>query len=262
MLDLLKVAVCALKALTVSMQLSQSPSVAAEKIKVGLELMPPLIISGSEGHTVTLLRRIEEVTGLSFEIAVMPYNRAKAQLANGNIDLMGHTPYSVEERQFYNYALELDWHLPTQVDLYWTHPESHDENFSKLNRIGTQRGNGNFLAARYQLEPDRFFEADLPQLVKMLVRNRLDGIIFERASTMSTIRTLDADGIHYRQLDKRIAIGLAVRKSDDGALLKQRLDRAIQEVDVASVYQSYLRYRRLPQRGTVKLKENGAFLSP
>ncbi len=90
----------------------------SETIQVGLEPLPPLIVSKTEGLTVQMLKKIEGISDLKFNIKIMPYNRAKKFLKDGQISLMGHTPHRQETKEFYTYGKELNWSVPTMIDIY------------------------------------------------------------------------------------------------------------------------------------------------
>ncbi len=88
----------------------------AENILVGLEPFPPLITEDKKGLSVELLRAVEKISDLRFKIKIMRYDLAKFRLKKGKRHLIGHTPYKVEVKEFYEYAQELDWSINAIVD--------------------------------------------------------------------------------------------------------------------------------------------------
>ena len=67
-----------------------------EEIKVGVEPFPPLINENGTGYAIDMLKEIEKQSDLKFQISFMPYNRAKSELKNGSVDLIGLTPQGKE----------------------------------------------------------------------------------------------------------------------------------------------------------------------
>lgn len=228
-----------------------SPFAFAEDVSVGLEPFPPLIIDESQGYTIQLLKEVEKVSDLKFDIKIMPYNRAKLQLKNGDIELMGHTPKDQETKDFYNYAQELDWSIPDIVDIYAVDQKNLADNVYKgLPKIGTPKGNAEFLSEILEVPLKNFYTANLDNLAKMLETGRIDAIMFERASTQSTITKNKISGIHYRKLFV-VDASLGVSKSAAGTSLKKKLDAAIKKVDQKSLFKDYMKYLNLPDEGVV-----------
>ena len=222
-----------------------------QTIKVGVEPFPPLITSDLKGYTIEMLHAIEKVSDLKFSIKAMPYNRAKLELEKGEIDLMGHTPKGMEVKEFYDYAQELAWSVPTRMDFYSKF--SQRLNYPKTYRLGTPRGNAAFTAGVLSLPVSQFYETTLENLLKMLNKDRRDVqlVVFERASTMSTIRKLDIKGIYYKNVGLGVRAGLAVAKSKKGDELKKVLEKYISRIDQKQIFQDYYNYINLPDEGTV-----------
>ncbi len=95
-----------------------SSLISAETIKVGFEPFPPFIIDKDTGYTIKLLKEVEAISDLKFEIIIMSYARAKRWLGTGEVDIIGHTPYQVETDAFYKFAQELNFTITTVSDLY------------------------------------------------------------------------------------------------------------------------------------------------
>ncbi|MCP4024057.1 MAG: hypothetical protein GY729_19605, partial [Desulfobacteraceae bacterium] len=122
----------------------------AREINVGLELFPPLISEDGKGLSIDLLRAVENISDLEFKIVIVPYNRAKKELETGKRELIGHTPTGLETKDFYKYAQELTWFIPSVLDIYaMTETNLDQQRFAKLKRIGTPHGNEHFFSALY-----------------------------------------------------------------------------------------------------------------
>ena len=227
----------------------------AEEIRVGLEPFPPLIISEKKGCTIAMLRSIEKISDLKFQIILMTYSRAKLQLKAGRIDLMGHTPYKQENREFYTYALELKWTINTKSDLYAINKKYLNPKNIKKNKLGVPFGNKRFHSEITGIPLEKFTEGFLENLLKMLKLGRIDAFTFERASTMSSIGKLNISNVNYRQLPPVIIpASLAVRNDQKGKQLKKKLDTLIKKLNKQRIFKNYLKFINLPGRGVVLLK--------
>ncbi len=230
-------------------------SVFAEEIKVGLEPFPPLIIDEKTGYTVAMLRSIEKISDLKFSIWIMTYSRAKLQLESGHIDLMGHTPYKQESKEFYTYAQELKWTINTKSDLYAILKKNLNPKNIGKKRLGVPFGNKEFHSEITGIPLGKFKEGLLENLLKMLRLGRIDAFTFERASTMSSIRKLNIPNVNYRQLPPEIIpTSMAVRKDQKGKQLKKKLDILIDKLDQQQIFKDYLKFINLPDKGVVPLK--------
>lgn len=212
----------------------------AETIEVRLEPFPPLVTESGGGLTVALLNRVAARSELDFNIEIVPYSRAKYQLRNGQADLIGHTPVGYESDEFYDYAQELDWKLPTAADVFamepvWLDLPGGNPDFY----VGAPLGNAEFFSEITGVPLDRFVESTLPNLVQMLARGRIQALIFERASTRSYIWEARLEGVHYRMIN-RIDAGLAVRQGPAGDRLRARLEALIREVNTRELLADYL----------------------
>lgn len=240
--------------LTMCLLLGYSPVLQCSEIKVALEPLPPFVKHNKSGLTIDLLKAVEQHTDLTFNIYVLPYNRAKRYLKAGNIELMGHTPYGVETQEFYSYAIELDWFIKTTTDIYSMDAKNlADDVYKTLLRVGTPRGNEAFFSELYNIPINQFVHhGDLENLLRMLKGGRLDLFMFERSSTMHVIKSLKLKGIQYRKIDA-IPIGLAVRKDLKGFKLKKQLESAFKKVDQEAIFSSFVKYNDLPDKGEVSL---------
>lgn len=226
-------------------------SVSAEIIKVCVEPFPPLINENGTGYSITLLKEIEKITDLSFDIIVVPYSRAKRQLENNEADLIGHTPHGKETREFYVYAQELDWSLPTISDIYAMKQEIvNREPLSSINVIGTPRGNKEFFSEFMAIPMEKFYEGKLDNLLKMMNDNRIEAFIFERASTIETLKKLKIEGVYYKKIDT-IGASFAMRNDTHGQILKEKMDNTIKKLNIKHIYKNYDVYTNLPAKGMV-----------
>lgn len=228
-----------------------SQDLPAQTIKVGLEPFPPLVTSDLKGYTIDMLRAIEETSDLKFDIKIMPYNRAKLELEKSDIDLMGHTPKGMEVKEFYDIAQELNWSIPTRMDYYSKYRRrlKHPKRY----KIGTPRGNAAFTSEVLSLPINRFYETKLENLLRMLINDRSDVqlVVFERATTMSTIRHLKLQGIYYKNVGLGVHAGLAVAKTKNGDNLKYMLEKYIAIIDLNKIFQDFYYYVNLPAEGKV-----------
>ena len=227
----------------------------AEIINVGLEPFPPLITKDGKGYSVDMLRAVEKISDLTFNITVMPYNRAKHELKKGRVDLIGHTPHQLETKEFYTYAQELEWGIIVPVDIYSMNEANLDPKiFRTLKRIGTPRGNEGFFSQLYGIPIKQFHTGTIESLLRMMKKGRSDLFLFERASTMSRIQKLGIKNVFYRQID-RIPASFAVRKSEHGTELKNKLDALIKKVDQERIFSGVTKYWSLPESGVVPVPE-------
>ncbi|MBU2630681.1 MAG: hypothetical protein KKE61_18875, partial [Proteobacteria bacterium] len=216
------------------------------------EPLPPLIIDKDNGFTIQMLKDIEKKTDLKFIITIMPYNRAKYLLKTGEIDLAGHTPYQMETPDFYEYAVDVDWHVTTKIDIYGTKLEDLvGETYKSFKKIGTPRGNEDFFSEMFAIPNENFYVGELGNLVKMVQAKRIDVLLFERSASMSTIQKLNISNINYKMIDDSVKASFAVNKNSNGIRLKALLENAIKMIDQKSIFKDFFRYTQLPDQGTV-----------
>lgn len=224
----------------------------AEEIKIGFEPLPPLIIDKDNGFTIQMLKEIEKITDLKFVIKIMPYNRAKHDLKTGDIDLAGHTPYQMETPDFYKYAVDVDWHVTTKIDVYSTNKDVlAEDQYKTLKKIGTPRGNEGFFSEMFGISQKNFYVGELESLIRMVKAKRIDVLLFERSASMSTIQKLNIDTIHYQMIDDSIKASFAVNKNSNGKRIKALLENAIKLTDQKSIFKDFFQYTKLPDQGTV-----------
>lgn len=239
--------------LTMALVFSLPVKAVAREVIVGLEPLPPLVTKGKTGLTIDFLRQIEKHSALSFNIYILPYNRAKRNLRTGTIHLMGHTPFQVETQEFYTFAQELDWSLHTIADMYALQPEKLQPEYYKVKgTIGTPRGNEAFFAELYNIPVENFFPyGDIESLIKMLRAKRIDLFMFERVSSMTAIQTIKLPRVYYRQMDT-IPVSLAVQKTPEGTQLKKILESTIRLLDEEKIFAEYLKYQEMPATGVIE----------
>ena len=227
-------------------------SLYAEVIKVGLEPFPPLITEEGKGFSVKMLRAMEKISDIRFKIKIMPYNRAKVELKKGIKNLIGHTPYQLETKEFYVYAQELNWSINAPLDIYSMDKGNlHPDKFKTLKKIGTPRGNEGFFSEVYGIPIEQFYSSgDIGSLLKMMKKGRIDIFLFERASTMTKIQEIGIKNVFYRNIDI-IPASFGVRKDKQGTELKRKLDVLIKKVDQQQIFYEHLKYSNLPKSGIV-----------
>ncbi len=220
------------------------------EIRVRLEPYPPLIRDGGGGLVVDMLKDLAREHELALDIRIVSYSRAKYQLRNGEADLIGLVPLERETAGFYNYARELDWRIDARADLFSHSPALLENETWREHRIGTPWGNAAFFSDMTGLSVDRFVESSLPSLARMLRSQRIDVLLFGRMSTMTTVRTLGLEGIHYRNLYE-IPAGFAVADSERGRNLARRLEPLLSGPAELDLFEDYLDYADLPPDGVV-----------
>ena len=83
----------------------------AQELIFGIEPFPPIFTENGQGLGADLLKKIQKNSDLNFQIRIMTYARAKKELKNDRIDAIGLIPKGLETKEFYQYALELDWYF-------------------------------------------------------------------------------------------------------------------------------------------------------
>lgn len=223
----------------------------AECIFVELEPFPPVINEDGSGILPEMLKAIETTTTFSFQITIATYARAKKDLLDGKVKLIGLTPKGNESDSFYQSAVELDWFFQATVDIYAQNSDNLKLTNLPENSIGTLSGNADFMAMVTNIPREKFIEvSSLEQLAKLIVKNRIRAAIFERASMMSTINRLQLANIHYNKL-LSIPAGLAVKNTPAGQTLKKQLDNALQTLNKQAYLAPLLNYNQLANSGVV-----------
>ena len=229
----------------------------AEKLHIGMEPFPPFVNAQGTGLTIDMLHAIEDISDLEFEIEIeielMTYARAKYQLKNHNIDILGHTPKDLETIDFCQYGQELDWMINTTSDIFAFDRQNFDLSKLKKGRIGTTLGNADFFAKQMDIPRDKFIQtATMDQLVNMFIKRRIDVLVFERVSVMTLLQEQKVAGVYYQSIGK-VPASLAVYKDVSGDKLKQKLDALIKQLPLDDIFSGYLKYTSLPNTGEVPI---------
>lgn len=231
--------------------ISLSHSSYSEEIEVGFEPFPPLINEDGSGLVVDMLTRLSAGKNLNFNLNIMTYARAKQDLESQRLNLIGLTPYQFETKPFYQYATELNWHIDTHVDFF-----ALDKSYFNIEQlpdgsIGTLIGNAEFFSEIVNVPTIKFVEvSSLEQLVKMLELGRLKIILFERVSTMSTIKTLGIENIYYKKMGM-VPASLAVSSTPAGLILKSQLDDLLSNVKNEEFFSEFINYTSMNESGEV-----------
>ncbi len=225
----------------------------AQNVTVGMEPFPPFITAQATGYSVDMLRAIEKISDLKFNIKVMTYARAKHELEFNQIDVAAHTPKNLETKAFYQYAQELDWQISAKSDLFSLEKKYFNRHNLTRGRIGTTLGNADFFAERTGIARSKFMEtSSLNQLVSLLLRRRIDVLIFERVSVMTLLQARDAQNVYYQTIGE-VPASIAVANNNEGDILKKKLDHLITLLNQEEIFSGYLEYSRLPDSGTVPI---------
>lgn len=225
----------------------------AETISIGLEPFPPFINENGEGLSVDMFRAIEKVSDLKFDIKIMTYARAKHELQLKRLDIAGHTPHSLETKDFYQYGQDLNWRIETTSDFFGYDKRLFNPENIQKRKIGTTQGNAGFFAKKLNIDASYFVEVrSLNQLVDMLLKRRIDVILFERVSVMTLLKQRKAEGVYYQSIGHMPA-SLAVSNDAKGDALKAKLDKAISLIDFDKIYTTFYQYSSLPAQGVVPI---------
>ena len=149
---------------------------------VVLEPLPPFINPGfakssNPGYSIVFLKQIEKQLGDTFKFSEAPYSRLKWGLKEKKYDLVGHMPYKLEVKEFYEYAQDVDWSIDVISDLYVV----NKANLSKINslKIGTPRGNKEFASELTGIPLKNFYDSGtIESLLGMLYKGRIDAFWF------------------------------------------------------------------------------------
>ena len=229
-------------------------SVIAQELIIGIEPFPPIFYENGGGLGINLFNAIQRNSDLTFEFNRMTYARAKKELKKNHLDIIGLIPKGLESKEFYQYALELDWSFNNDVDIYSLDKKYLSiENIPKAS-IGTLLGNADFFAEVLNIPREKFFEvSSLKHLVQMLKRQRLYAIVFERVSTMSTIKTHLSNTVYYRFLEN-IPATFAVQNTEQGRKLKVTLDSYMRQQVTNNTFKRDNYYHNLPSEGQISVK--------
>lgn len=218
-----------------------------------MEPFPPFVDKEGQGYSVNMLKAIEEISDLRFDISIMTYARAKHGLKYKNLEIAGHTPRGLETPSFYQYGLDLDWEIETTSDLFSFDIRHFDLAIMAKKRIGTTLGNADFFAEEIGLPADYFIEvASLNQLVDMFIGGRIDVLLFERASVMTLLQERNIDKVYYQTIGM-VPASIGVRNDEEGKQLKKKLDELINQLDHKAIFGDYLKFSKLPDSGMVPL---------
>lgn len=223
----------------------------SQDVNIGIEPFPPIITENGKGYAIDMLKAIEPISDLKFHFHVMNYARAKRELKNENLDMIGLTPKGYETKEFYQYAEDIGWEISSKIDLFTLEKKYlNAEKFPKQS-IGTLRGNADFFSELLNIPRNKFIEvSSLPQLIQMLERKRLNIITFERASTMLTFQKYTVTDVYYKNV-AQISASFAVSNNASGKLLKAKVDKYLTHIESNHYFTEYLKYHNLANAGEV-----------
>ncbi len=75
----------------------------------------------------------------------------------------------------------------------------------------------------------------------MLEMGRLKVILFERVSTMSTIKSLNIENIYYKEMGI-VPASLAVSNTAEGLKLKELLDNKLSNIENDKLFSDFIHY--------------------
>ena len=226
----------------------------SEEIDVGFEPFPPLINEDGSGLLVDMLNTLSAGKNLHFNFHIMTYGRAKKDLESKRLKLIGLTPYELETKGFYEYGVELNWHIDTHVDFFSLNKDYFNIKQLPNGSIGTLIGNAKFFSEIINVPVIKFVEvSSLKQLVKMLALGRLSVILFERVSTMNTIKELNIENIYYKKMGI-VPASLAVLNSTEGLMLKTQLDNLLLNLDNKKFFSEFINCTSMNDSGKVSIQ--------
>ena len=227
----------------VTLILVQVRDVQAQDIHVGLEPFPPAINPDGTGYAIDMFKSIEQKTDLTFHFHLMNYARAKKELKNKKIDMIGITPQSYETPGFYNYAQDLYWSLNVSVDLFSFKKKYFNINHLPPSSIGTLRGNADFFSELLHIPRNKFIEvSELDHLANMLKLGRLHVIVFERVALISTFKALNITDVYYQQFGV-IPASFAVQNNKKGKQLQNKIDLLLLNISNKEFFPLYYKYK-------------------
>lgn len=225
----------------------------SQEVNVGFEPFPPFINEDGTGFAIDMFKAITKQSDLQFNYQLMTWARAKKELKADRVDLIGMSPKGNETKEYYQYAKDLDWSFIATVDLFSKKESNLDIEKLPTKSIGTLIGNADFFAELSQIPRDKFIEvSNLKQLVKMMNKERVQTVIFERISMMSTIKKLQLPNIFYKQLIM-IPATFSVKKSQAGNLLQQKLDSLMSHKSIVKYQERLSSYNQLENTGVVNI---------
>jgi len=221
----------------------------AEKVNVGFEPFPPLINEDGTGYLIDMLNSLTNDSDLTFNFQLMTYARAKKELKEQRLQLIGFTPKNNETENFYLYAEELSWIFNTNVDFFSKNKAYFTIENLPTSSIGTLIGNADFFSEITKIPRKKFVEvSSLNQLVKMLDKERIKVILFERISMITTLKKLNITDIYYQKL-ANVPASLAVSKAEEGQQLKIKLDKLLNSIDNDTFFKDLSQYNQLANDG-------------
>lgn len=206
---------------------------AKETLRVGLEIAAPLIQKDGKGILNRLLRELEQKSGYEFSIEYMTYGRALVELQKGRLDLIGITPTGNETKGFYEYAVDLDWSFVTHNIIFYKEKNQHKTSLNDFALFGTLPGNEAFMAEMLGLDISRFHGGPLKSLFKMLEKGRLDAVIFESISSITTLKEMNLKGLLYKKVNQ-LNGGFSLSKSKPMVLKK--LNSTLNAIDTQKYF--------------------------
>lgn len=225
----------------------------AQEVNVGLEPFPPFINEDGTGFAIDMFKAITEQSDLQFNYHLMTWARAKRELKANRIDLIGMSPKGNETKEYYQYAKDLNWSFIATVDLFSKRKVNFDIDNLPTKSIGTLIGNADFFAELSQIPRNKFIEvSNLKQLVKMMNQERIQTVIFERISMMTTIKKLQLPNVFYKKL-VMIPATFSVTNTKEGTSLQQKLDNLMSQKNIAKYQEKLTSYNELENTGIVNI---------
>ncbi|MCG7497496.1 hypothetical protein MHO82_11530 [Vibrio sp. Of7-15] len=233
-------------------------------INVALDTFPPMYEpNGNVGLTADLLKEITHQSGIQFNISSMEWSRAKTELEQSRVDLIGHAALLKEELDTIKVdVLALNISIPVYNAIFSTNPTLIDinpttatpEKFLQLSQIGTPFGGKEFQSKLLLVPPENFHEARLAGLVKMLSAERINGVSFEFISVITMVQKMNLRGIYYQHYPTSpIQVGYLVRDNKEGRALKKKLDDVINQINLKNLFATYWYYINFHSNGKVPL---------
>ncbi len=230
---------------------------AAETVRVLAALAPPFIISEQSGYTITLLKKIEEQTDLTFNITVLPsFTRAWKLTASGQADLVLHTALEQESSDFDAQMIQSNWHLPVQPAVFYKDPayfarflKATDGTEDKDLTVGIPYGNIHYGVQNLKLPNSTFQEAAMDSLVKMLDLGRVDVVWCMKLNVSQALLRNNIEGVYSSPYPEgqSIRLGAGFANTKQGWRLKRKLDKVVGSLDLRRLLPEVYLYSEPPE---------------
>ena len=86
----------------------------------------------------------------------------------------------------------------------------------------------------------------------MLLKRRIDVLVFERVSVMTLLQEKKVKGVYYQSIGK-VPASIAVYRDSAGKELKDKLDMLIKQLPLKNIFSCYLQFTHRPDSGKIAI---------